>query len=74
MPARSARASFDAPMMLKSVPRYIIPLMYTPVADRYQHFLGALETPEFTTQELESIDRYVQDGGLNIWAASSQPE
>ncbi len=36
--------------------------------------LGALETPEFTTQELESIDRYAQDGGLNIWAASSQPE
>ena len=34
--------------------------------------LGALQNPEFSALELESIDRYARDGGLNIWAASSQ--
>jgi L-glyceraldehyde 3-phosphate reductase len=31
--------------------------------------LGALRTAEFSAGELESIDRYARDGGLNIWAA-----
>jgi L-glyceraldehyde 3-phosphate reductase len=31
--------------------------------------LGALQTPEFSAAELQSIDRYARDGGLNIWAA-----
>jgi L-glyceraldehyde 3-phosphate reductase len=34
--------------------------------------LGALKNPGFSARELESIDRYARDGGLNIWAASSQ--
>jgi L-glyceraldehyde 3-phosphate reductase len=34
--------------------------------------LGALRNPEFSAREIESIDRYARDGGLNIWAASSQ--
>src|SRR5229473_2269383 len=34
--------------------------------------LGALKSPGFSARELESIDRYARDGGLNIWAASSQ--
>jgi L-glyceraldehyde 3-phosphate reductase len=34
--------------------------------------LGALQNPEFSAGEIESIDRYARDGGLNIWAASSQ--
>jgi L-glyceraldehyde 3-phosphate reductase len=34
--------------------------------------LGALQNPRFSASELESIDRYARDGGLNIWAASSQ--
>jgi L-glyceraldehyde 3-phosphate reductase len=34
--------------------------------------LGALQNPRFSAGELESIDRYARDGGLNIWAASSQ--
>jgi L-glyceraldehyde 3-phosphate reductase len=33
--------------------------------------LGALRHPEFSSNELESIDRYAKDGGLNIWAARS---
>lgn len=36
--------------------------------------LGALRTPAFTTEELATIDRHALDGGLNIWAASSQSE
>jgi len=36
--------------------------------------LGALKHLEFNPKELESIDRYARDGGLNIWAASSQSE
>jgi L-glyceraldehyde 3-phosphate reductase len=35
--------------------------------------LGALKNPRFSARELESIDRFARDGGLNIWAASSQP-
>lgn len=34
--------------------------------------LGALQNPQFSAGELEAIDRYARDGGLNIWAASSQ--
>src|SRR5580704_1948678 len=34
--------------------------------------LGALKNPLFSASELASIDRYARDGGLNIWAASSQ--
>jgi L-glyceraldehyde 3-phosphate reductase len=36
--------------------------------------LGALESPPFSAEELEEIDRYAADGELNIWAASSQSE
>jgi L-glyceraldehyde 3-phosphate reductase len=36
--------------------------------------LGAVESPPFSADELEEIDRYAADGGLNIWAASSQSE
>jgi L-glyceraldehyde 3-phosphate reductase len=34
--------------------------------------LGALRNPQFTAFEMDAIDRYARDGGLNIWAASSQ--
>jgi L-glyceraldehyde 3-phosphate reductase len=37
-----------------------------------EEILGALKSPKFSAHELESIDRYAKDGGLNIWAASSQ--
>ena len=33
--------------------------------------LGCLERLEFTTDELEEIDRYAVEGGINLWAASS---
>jgi L-glyceraldehyde 3-phosphate reductase len=31
--------------------------------------LGALQTPDFSANELQSIDRYARDGALNIWGA-----
>ena len=31
--------------------------------------LGALQTLDFSANELQSIDRYARDGALNIWAA-----
>jgi L-glyceraldehyde 3-phosphate reductase len=34
--------------------------------------LGALDNLQFSPLELDSIDRHARDGGLNIWAASSQ--
>ncbi len=32
---------------------------------------GALRAPRFSPEELAEIDRYAQDGGINLWAASS---
>ena len=34
--------------------------------------LGALTSPAFSEEELAAIDRHALDGGLNLWAASSQ--
>lgn len=34
--------------------------------------LGALETSGFSDAELAEIDRHAVDGGINLWAASSQ--
>ncbi len=33
--------------------------------------LGALDNVEFTSDELEQIDRHAVEGGINIWATSS---
>ena len=32
----------------------------------------ALENPDFTADELAEIDRYAQEAGINLWAASSE--
>jgi L-glyceraldehyde 3-phosphate reductase len=34
--------------------------------------VAALENTEFDQAELEEIDRYAKDGGVNLWAASSE--
>ena len=39
-----------------------------------QDSLGALQNGTFTSDELSQIDKHAGDGGLNIWAASSQPK
>ena len=33
--------------------------------------LGALDNLEFSADEIEEIDRFAREGGLNLWAASS---
>jgi len=33
--------------------------------------VAALQRPDFDPQELAEIDRYAQEGGVNLWAASS---
>jgi diketogulonate reductase-like aldo/keto reductase len=37
-----------------------------------QDSLGALQNGAFTSAELAQIDAHASDGGLNIWATSSQ--
>jgi len=37
-----------------------------------QECLGALNTSPFSAEELAAIDKHASDGGLNIWAQSSQ--
>lgn len=39
-----------------------------------QDCIGALNSAPFSTEELASIDKHASDGGLNIWAKSSQSE
>jgi len=34
--------------------------------------LGALDSLDFTTEELDQIDRYAVDSGINLWEASSR--
>jgi L-glyceraldehyde 3-phosphate reductase len=34
--------------------------------------LGALDNLEFDDEELAEIDRFAQEGGLNLWATSSE--
>ena len=34
--------------------------------------VAALERLEFDPQELEEIDRYAQEGAINLWATSSE--
>ena len=36
--------------------------------------LGALDNLEFSSEELAEIDQYAVDGGLNLWAQSSEAE
>jgi L-glyceraldehyde 3-phosphate reductase len=34
--------------------------------------VGSLARPDFEPEELEEIDRYATEGGINLWAASSR--
>ncbi len=40
--------------------------------EQIEDSLGALRNLQFSPEELRKIDRHALDGGLNIWAASSQ--
>jgi L-glyceraldehyde 3-phosphate reductase len=39
--------------------------------EQLEHNVAALERLEFSEQELAEIDRYAQEGEINLWAASS---
>ncbi len=40
--------------------------------EQLEQNLAALQKPDFGEAELEEIDRYATDSGLNLWAASSE--
>jgi L-glyceraldehyde 3-phosphate reductase len=39
--------------------------------EQLEQNVAALQRPDFTAAELESIDRYATEGGINLWASSS---
>ncbi len=40
--------------------------------EQLEQNVAALQRLDFTAAELESIDRYATEGGVNLWAASSE--
>jgi L-glyceraldehyde 3-phosphate reductase len=53
-------------------PRVTSTLVGASSIEQLEQNLGALEKPDFTEAELEEIDRYATDSGINLWAASSE--
>ena len=53
-------------------PRMTSTLVGASSIEQLEQNLGALQKPDFTAGELEEIDRYATDSGINIWAASSE--
>ena len=52
-------------------PRITSALLGASSVEQLEQNVAALERPDFEAAELEEIDRYAGDGGVNIWAASS---
>jgi L-glyceraldehyde 3-phosphate reductase len=53
-------------------PRVTSTLIGASSIEQLDQNLGALRKPDFTAAELEEIDRYATDSGINLWAASSE--
>ena len=53
-------------------PRMTSTLVGASSIEQLEQNLGALQQPDFTSVELEEIDRYATDSGINIWATSSE--
>jgi L-glyceraldehyde 3-phosphate reductase len=53
-------------------PRVTSTLVGASSIEQLEQNLGALRKPDLTAAELEEIDRYATDSGINIWAASSE--
>jgi L-glyceraldehyde 3-phosphate reductase len=53
-------------------PRMTSTLVGASSIEQLEQNLGALQEPDFTAAELEEIDRYATDSGINLWAASSE--
>ena len=52
-------------------PRVTTALVGASSVEQLDDTLGALENLEFSTDELTEIDRYAQEGGINLWAPRS---
>jgi L-glyceraldehyde 3-phosphate reductase len=52
-------------------PRVTSALIGASSVEQLERNVGALEQPDFSSEELEEIDRYATDSGINLWAASS---
>jgi L-glyceraldehyde 3-phosphate reductase len=53
-------------------PRMTSTLVGASSVEQLEQNLGALQRLDFTAAELAEIDRYATDGGINLWAASSE--
>ena len=53
-------------------PRVTSALIGASSPEQVEDCAGAIRNLEFSEGELEEIDRYATDGGLNIWAASAE--
>jgi L-glyceraldehyde 3-phosphate reductase len=53
-------------------PRMTSTLVGASSVEQLEQNLGALQHADFTAVELEEIDRYATDSGINLWAASSE--
>jgi L-glyceraldehyde 3-phosphate reductase len=53
-------------------PRMTSTLVGASSIEQLEQNLGALQKPDFSAAELEEIDGYATDSGINIWAASSE--
>lgn len=53
-------------------PRVTSALIGASKPQQVEDCVGALQNLTFTQAELEEIDRYAMDGGINIWAASAE--
>jgi L-glyceraldehyde 3-phosphate reductase len=53
-------------------PRMTSTLVGASSIEQLEQNLGALQQPDFTSVELDEIDRYATDSSINIWAASSE--
>jgi L-glyceraldehyde 3-phosphate reductase len=53
-------------------PRITSALLGASSVRQLEQNVAALERPDFDPGELEEIDRYAGEGGINIWAASSE--
>lgn len=69
-----SRGQTLAPMAIAWVlrdPRVTSALIGARTVQQLEDSLAAVRAPDFTTEELERIDRFATDAGIDIWKASS---
>jgi L-glyceraldehyde 3-phosphate reductase len=53
-------------------PRITTVLIGASRPEQIEENVATLDTPEFSDDEIAEIDRYAKEGGINLWAASSE--